>query len=119
LNALRSDHSFRATVQWNVAPPANQDGLLPLVLAGNAAADLKTVADERARELWLTGDRLTTSRRLRLDPTVNINLFPPVKTAISGGDDIAFPMVQVELDNNPNLNPGQACPAGQAAGSWR
>jgi hypothetical protein len=119
LNDLRSDHSFRATVQWNVSPPSELDELQPLVLVGDLGADVKTVADERARELWLTGDRLTTSRRLRLDPTVDINLFPPVKTAISGGDDIAFPMVQVELDNNPNLSPGQACPAGQAAGSWR
>ena len=119
LNDLRSDYSLRATIQWGVDPPDSADELQDLTLAGTLAQDLRTVAAERARELWLTGDRLTTSRRLRLDPTVNINLFPPVKTRINGGDDIAFPIVQLELDNNPNLTSGDACPAGQTIGSWR
>ena len=119
LNDLRSDYSLRATIQWGVDPPDSGNELVDLTLAGTLAQDLRTVAAERARELWLTGDRLTTSRRLRLDPTVNIDLFPPVKTRISGGDDIAFPMVQLELDNNPNLSSGDACPAGQTIGSWR
>ena len=117
LNDLRSDYSLRATIQWGVDPPDSGNELVDLTLAGTLAQDLRTVAAERARELWLTGDRLTTSRRLRLDPTVNIDLFPPVKT--NGGDDIAFPMVQLELDNNPNLSSGDACPAGQTIGSWR
>ena len=119
LNDLRSDYSLRATVQWGVDPPDSGDELVDLTLAGTFTQDLRTVAAERARELWLTGDRLTTSRRLRLDPTVNIDLFPPVKTRISGGDDIAFPIVQLELDNNPNLGSGNACPGGQTIGSWR
>jgi hypothetical protein len=119
LNDLRSDYSLRATIQWGVDLPDAGDELVDLTLAGTFAQDLRTVAAERARELWLTGDRLTTSRRLRLDPTVNIDLFPPVKTRINGGDDIAFPMVQLELDNNPNLSSGDACPAGQTIGSWR
>ena len=119
LNDLRSDYSLRATIQWGVDPPDSADELTDITLAGTLAQDLRTVAAERARELWLTGDRLTTSRRLRLDPTVNIDLFPPVKTRISGGDDIAFPIVQLELDNNPNLSSGDACPAGQTIGSWR
>ena len=119
LNDLRSDYSLRATIQWGVDPPDSGDELGDLTLAGTLAQDLRTVAAERARELWLTGDRLTTSRRLRLDPTVNIDLFPPVKTNIGGGDDVAFPIVQLELDNNPNLSSGDACPAGQTIGSWR
>ena len=119
LNDLRSDYSLRATIQWGVDPPDAGDELGDLTLAGTLAQDLRTVAAERARELWLTGDRLTTSRRLRLDPTVNIDLFPPVKTNIGGGDDVAFPIVQLELDNNPNLSSGDACPAGQTIGSWR
>ena len=119
LNDLRSDYSLRATVQWGVDLPDSGNELVDLTLAGTFAQDLRTVAAERARELWLTGDRLTTSRRLRLDPTVNIDLFPPVKTRIGGGDDIAFPIVQLELDNNPNLSSGDACPAGQTIGSWR
>ena len=119
LNDLRSDYSLRATIQWGVDPPDSGNELVDLTLAGTLAQDLRTVAAARARELWLTGDRLTTSRRLRLDPTVNIDLFPPVKTRINGGDDIAFPIVQLELDNNPNLSSGDACPAGQTIGSWR
>ena len=119
INDLRADYSFRATVNWGVEPPAPADALLPLVLTDTLQTDLRTVADERARELWLTGDRLTTARRLRRDATVAIDLFPPVKTGVGGGDDVAFPIVQLELDANPNLAPTQACPAGQLLGSWR
>jgi hypothetical protein len=119
LNELRADFSFRATVKWGVEPPEPVDALQPLTLTGTLQTDLITVANERARELWLTGDRLTTSRRLRRDPSVSIDLFPPVKTGVGGGDDIAFPIVQLELDNNPNLGPTNACPAGQSLGSWR
>lgn len=119
LNDLRGDYSNRVVIVWGVELPAPGTGLQPLVLAGNPAADLRTVAGERARELWLTGDRHTTSRRLRLDPSVQINLYPPVKVGINGGDDIAFPIVQRELDNNPVLSTADACPAGQGPGSWR
>ncbi len=119
LNDLRADYSFRATVNWGVEPPAPVDALQPLVLTDTLQTDLRTVANERARELWLTGDRLTTSRRLRRDATVAIDLFPPVKAGVGGGDDIAFPIVQLELDANPNLGPTNACPAGQSLGSWR
>ena len=87
------------------------------MLTGDLLADLKTVADERARELWLTGDRLTTSRRFRLE--LGVDLFPSVKDAIGGGDDIAFPIPQLELDTNPNLGTDMACPAGQVIGAWR
>lgn len=117
LNDLRSDFSTRATIQFGVNPPEPENLLQPITLSGELEADVKRVADERARELWLTGDRHVTSRRLRLDPTVNIDLFPPVKAGIGGGDDIAFPIVQRELDNNPNLSTGDACPAG-SPGSW-
>ncbi len=104
LNDLRGDYSLRATIRWNVEPPDPANALQPLALTGDLATDLKTVADERARELWLTGDRLTTARRLRRDASVDIDLYPPIRTGTSAGDDIAFPMVQEELDNNPNLN---------------
>ena len=100
-------------------PPEAANELAPLTLAGSLAADLRTVAAERARELWLTGDRMTTSRRLRRDPGSAIDLFPPVKTENAGGDDIAFPIPRLELDNNPNLSGADACPVGQASGSWR
>ncbi len=119
LNDLRSDYSLRATILRDVDPPDAEKELQPLALSGNLVADVRTVAAERARELWLTGDRMTTSRRLRRDPRTAINLFPQVKTGASGGDDIAFPIVQLELDNNPSLSAADACPVGQAPGSWR
>jgi hypothetical protein len=118
LNDLRSDYSLRVALSSKVELPPAENQLQPLTLTGNMRADLKTIADERARELWLTGDRFVTSRRFRRD-TFGIDLFPPVKTLIGGGDDAAFPIAQRELDANPNLGSAQACPAGQAIGSWR
>ncbi len=112
LNDLRSDFSTRATIQYGVEPPPAANLLQPLSLSGDMTADLETYAAERVRELWLTGDRHVTSRRFRVD---GIDLFPPVKTGIGGGDDIAFPVPQRELDNNANIS--QACPSG-APGSW-
>ena len=117
LNDLRADFSLRVLLRSRVELPFVGDNLGPLVLTGDFLADLKTVADERARELWLTGDRLTTSRRFRLE--LGVDLFPSVKDAIGGGDDIAFPIPQLELDTNPNLGTDMACPAGQVIGAWR
>jgi hypothetical protein len=119
LNDLRSDYSNRVVVQWGVELPAPANQLQPLTLPGSLDQALTAVAGERARELWLTGDRHTTARRLRLDPSSQIDLVPPIKVGINGGDDIAFPIVQRELDNNPELTSGDACPAGQAIGGWR
>jgi hypothetical protein len=117
LNDLRSDYSFRATTQYGVNPPAAN--LLPDIdLTGNLETDLRRIADERARELWLTGDRHVTARRLSRDPQVDIDLFPS-KELIGSGEDRAFPIPDREIDNNPNLEPGEACPAGQSPGSWR
>jgi hypothetical protein len=122
LNDLRADYSLRATVHWGVEPPAAANQLEPLALTGSLRLDLETVADERARELWLTGDRLTTARRLRRDATVypdTIDLFPAPKVGVDGGDDVAFPIAELELTQNPTLGPNQACPPGQLIGRWR
>ena len=117
INDLRADYGVRATIEWGVAPPTGN--LLPdIQLTGDLAVDLKTVVDERARELWLTGDRQVTARRLRRDPQADIDLFPG-KASVGGGDDIAFPIPQLELDNNQALSSGDTCPAGQVVGSWR
>ena len=118
LNDLRFDYSLRVLLHSKVSLPQNTDQLGPLILSGAMANDLKTVADERARELWLTGDRLTTSRRFRRD-AFGIDLFPPVKVGVGGGDDAALPIPQLELDTNPNLSQSMACPPGQTVGSWR
>ena len=117
VNDLRSDYSFRATTQFGVAPPAGN--LLPdISFSGDLEADLLLVAEERGRELWLTGDRQVTARRLARDPMVDIDLFPS-KDAVGAGEDMAFPIPDREIDNNPNLQSGDACPVGQSPGSWR
>jgi len=117
LNDLRSDYSLRMLLHAKVDLPPLVAQIGPLSLSGEIEEDLKIVADERARELWLTGDRLTTSRRLRRDGS-GIDLFPPQRAGV-GGDDAAFPIPQLELDANPNLSPSMACPAEQSIGSWR
>ncbi len=119
LNGVRADFPLRAALVWGVSPPPAPGALAPLTLTGQLGPDLRRVAAERARELWLTGDRQVTARRLRLDPTVGIDLFPPVKVGIGGGDDLAFPIVGRELAGNPHLGPGDACPPGQEPGGWR
>ncbi len=119
VNDLRSDFSARAASRWGIETPPPGSELEPLSMTGNLDADLRLVAAERARELWLSGDRLTTARRLRIDPEVEVDLFPPVKgDGLGGGDDIAFPIVQRELDNNPHLGGEDACPVGQSRGEW-
>lgn len=118
LNDLRSDYSGWAALEWGITPPDPENELAQIELTGDITLDLGAVVAERARELWLTGDRHVTGRRLRLDPAVDIDIFP-VKVQVGGGDDIAFPIEGRELDNNPNLASDQACPAGQAPGAWR
>jgi hypothetical protein len=117
LNDLRADYSLRVAVSSRVDLPAAADLLQPITLNGNVRDGLKAIGDERARELWLTGDRFTTSRRFRRDG-LGVDLFP-AKAVFGGGDDAAFPIAQRELDANPNLTGNQACPPGQTIGSWR
>ena len=85
-------------------------------LTGDLLSDLNTVADECARELWITGDFLTTSRWFRVH--LSVDIFPPVRESVGGGDDISFPIPHLELDTNPSLGTDMACPAGQAIGAW-
>lgn len=80
VNALRADN-------WSL--PA-------LTFTGNLQDDLRTMARERARELWITGERLATLRRLLVD---GIDLFPTGKN----GNDTCMPLPRRESDTNPNL----------------
>ena len=115
LNDLRSDYSLRVTLEWGVDPPAAGNPLAGIQLSGDLNSDLKTVADERARELWLTGDRHTTARRLRRDPQADIDLFPS-KVLIGGGDDIAFPIAQTGTGQQPEPRCRSRLPC--RTGSW-
>ncbi len=80
VNDLRSSH-------W---------GLGAISFSGDLATDLPVMARERARELWLTGERLPTLRRYLED---GVDLFPGGKQ----GTDTCFPVPQRELDTNPNF----------------
>ena len=71
-------------------------GLGPISFSGDLATDLPVMARERARELWLTGERLPTLRRYLED---GVDLFPGGKQ----GTDTCFPVPQRELDTNPNF----------------
>ncbi len=71
-------------------------GLGPISFTGTLATDLPVFARERARELWLTGERLPTLRRFLKD---GVDLFPGGKQ----GSDTCFPVPQRELDTNPNF----------------
>lgn len=71
-------------------------GLSAITFSGNLATDLPVLARERARELWLTGERLPTLRRYLKD---NVDLFPGGKQ----GTNTCFPVPQRELDTNPNF----------------
>ncbi|HEY9516066.1 MAG TPA: hypothetical protein VIQ74_10350 [Gemmatimonadaceae bacterium] len=71
-------------------------GLGTISFSGDLATDLPVMARERARELWLTGERLPTLRRYLKD---GVDLFPGGKQ----GTDTCFPVPQRELDTNPNF----------------
>ncbi|HET7622736.1 MAG TPA: hypothetical protein VFK39_12605 [Gemmatimonadaceae bacterium] len=71
-------------------------GLGAITFSGNLTTDLPVMARERARELWLTGERLPTLRRYLKD---GVDLFPGGKQ----GSDTCFPVPQRELDTNPNF----------------
>ena len=92
INDLRADWPTRFTLQRRPVPGASLD---PITLSGDEQTDLGRIASERARELWLTGDRQATSRRLLAD---GIDLYP-----VKPGTQTCWPFPDQEIDNNPNL----------------
>lgn len=71
------------------------------------ANDLPQMARARAAGLWLQGQRQGALRRyFRND---GVNLFPERE-----GNAMSLPVVQQEIDNNPNIS--QACPGGNVPG---
>ncbi len=61
-------------------------------------ARLTQLARERSRELWLTGERQATLRRLRANDGID---FYPARSSASF-DQTCFPVPQQEVDNNTN-----------------
>ena len=95
--ALRN--SLPATANGLVNPYRATWGLAALDFSTMATlgAQLTALAQERSRELWLTGQRQATSRRYRDD---GVDLYT------DGGslslDQICWPVPKQEVDNNPN-----------------
>jgi len=73
--------------------------LPPVTFPGPLQADLRVMAEERSRELFVTGERLATLRRYMKD---GVDLFPTG----TGGSATCFPVPQQELDTNPNARGG-------------
>lgn len=70
---------------------------------GDLQNDLREIARARQAGLWLTGERMATARRFLDD---GVDLFPPG----TEGSQIAMPVVEQELNNNPNVS--TPCPEG-------
>lgn len=62
--------------------------------------NLEQLARARSAGLWLSGERQATLRRYRTND--GVDLYPTG----TQGDDISFPIVQQEIDNNPNVSSG-------------
>lgn len=60
--------------------------------------DLPQLARARAAGLWLSGQRQATLRRFAEDD--GVDLYPEN----TQGNDMSFPIVQQEIDNNPNVS---------------
>jgi hypothetical protein len=70
-------------------------GLAPIAFSGVLTDDLEVMAQERSRELWLTGERLATLRRYLGD---GVDLFPD-----RDGTDTCLPIPLQEKAANPNI----------------
>jgi hypothetical protein len=70
-------------------------GLAAIAFSGTLTDDLAIMARERARELYITGERLPTSRRYLVD---GLDLFPT-----HSGTDTCMPVPLQEKDANENI----------------
>lgn len=85
-------------------------------------ANIKQLARARAAGMWISGTRQGFFRRLALND--NIDLYPPKIDATGSivGEDIAFPVVKQEYDNNSNISqpcPGMSAAAHSPTNPWR
>lgn len=67
---------------------------------GDLSNDLPQLARARISGLWLSGTRQGTLRRFSQDD--GIDLYPQG----TQGDDESFPVVEQEIENNPNVSSG-------------
>lgn len=96
VNDLLTDPDQTANPMLAVNPDLEIGAFEEVDFTGDLANDLPQLARARLAGLWLTGQRQGTLRRFVEND--GVDLYPD-----RGGDDVAFPIVQQEIDNNPNL----------------
>lgn len=101
VNPLLADPAASPLRQVNPGVP--EAAFAPVDFTGDLATDLAELARARQAGLWLTGERIATSRRYLDD---GVDLFPQG----TRGTQIAMPVLEQELNNNPNID--SQCPAG-------
>lgn len=92
---LRASDLTGAAALVNVVRAAKYH-LPAITFTGTLGVDLRVIAEERARELFITGDRVATSRRFLKD---GIDLFP-----VRLGTATCFPVPLREINTNPNAH---------------
>lgn len=98
VNGLLTDPSVNPMLDVNPTLPLGSFDTVDFT--GNLQEDLPQLARARAAGLWLSGTRQGTLRRFATED--GVNLYP----ANTQGDDVSFPVVQQEIDNNPNVSSG-------------
>lgn len=96
VNALLTDETQSMNPMLALNPTLDLGAFDAVDFTGDLANDLPQLARARSAGLWLTGQRQTTSRRFLVDD--GVDLYPE-----TSGDDVCFPIVRQEIDNNPNL----------------
>lgn len=96
VNDLLTDPDQTANPMLAVNPSLDPGPFEEVDFTGDLSQDLPQLARARLAGLWLTGQRQGTLRRFAEND--GIDLYPD-----RGGDDVCFPIVQQEVDNNPNL----------------
>lgn len=95
VNALLADPNQAANPMLFINPNLPLGAFQPVDFTGDLATDLPQLARARAAGLWLSGQRQATLRRFRDD---GVDLYP-----VRRSDDVCLPIVQKELDTNPNV----------------
>lgn len=102
VNDLLTDPSRNPMTQIN--PGLSLGPFDTVDFTGDLTTDLPQLARARAAGNWLSGQRQGYFRRWREGD--GVNLYPDHSPR--GADDISFPIVQQEIDNNKNVS--SACP---------
>lgn len=102
VNALLTDASQAANPMLAVNQDLPLGAFDPVDFTGDLQTDLPQLARARSAGLWLTGTRQGFLRRIADED--GVDLYPQG----TQGDDRSFPIVQQEIDNNPDVQSG--CP---------